>query len=56
MITRADLIEWLRKIDNKLNQKICLVAVGGTAMTLLGIKASTRDVDFCIESKNKEHV
>ncbi|MBN2423366.1 hypothetical protein JXB41_09145 [Candidatus Woesearchaeota archaeon] len=60
MITKNNLIEWLKKIDKKVNKKITLIAVGGTAMTLLGLKSSTRDVDFCIESKDanifKKHI
>ena len=55
MIERTDLLEWLKSIDGKLKKKIVLIAVGGTAMTLLGLKPSTRDVDFCISSEDKEH-
>lgn len=51
MITKKDLLEWLKEIDKKLKHKIIVVAVGGTAMTLLGFKASTRDVDFCVNGK-----
>ncbi|WP_088819838.1 DUF6036 family nucleotidyltransferase [Candidatus Mancarchaeum acidiphilum] len=31
-----------------MGREILLIAVGGTAMTLLGIKASTKDIDFNI--------
>jgi len=55
MIDKNELLEWLKTIDKKLKKKITLIAVGGTAMTLLGLKSSTRDVDFCIESENKVH-
>ncbi len=54
MIDRNELIKWLRSIDKKLHRKITLIAVGGTAMTLLGLKSSTRDVDFCIKSEEKK--
>jgi len=54
MITKDNLLDWLRKIDKKVKQKITLVAVGGTALTLVGLKSSTIDVDFCIDSKNAE--
>lgn len=54
MIGKTQLISWIRKIDRKMKRKITLVAVGGTAMTLLGLKPSTRDVDFCISSEHKE--
>ena len=55
MIDKNVLLEWLKAVDKKLKKKIVLIAVGGTAMTLLGLKSSTRDVDFCIESENKKH-
>lgn len=54
MIAKNDLIDWLEKIDKKLERNIILIAVGGTALTLLGLKLSTRDVDFCVESKDEE--
>lgn len=53
MIDKHDLINWLKKIDKKLNKKIKVVAVGGTAMTLLGLKSSTIDIDFCLSSEDK---
>jgi len=40
MITKNDLLLWLKEVDSKLEKKIVLVAVGGTAMTLLGLKPS----------------
>ncbi len=52
MIKKDNLLEWLKELDNKLDKKIILIAVGGTAMTLLGLKSSTRDVDFCIQGKD----
>ncbi|MFH1439695.1 MAG: DUF6036 family nucleotidyltransferase [Candidatus Woesearchaeota archaeon] len=52
MITKNDLLNCLKEVDKKLNHKIVIVAVGGTAMTLLGLKASTRDVDFCVKSED----
>jgi len=51
MITKQDLLDWLKEIDNRLDREIEIVAVGGTAMTLLNLKESTRDVDFCLETK-----
>lgn len=54
MIDRNELIKWLKSIDGKLHRKITLIAVGGTAMTLLGLKSSTRDIDFCIKSEEKK--
>lgn len=54
MIDKNDLLGWLKKADKKLKSNIVLIAVGGTAMTLLGLKPSTRDVDFCIESRDSK--
>ncbi len=53
MIGRNELVKWLRSIDRKLHKKLTLIAVGGTAMTLLDLKSSTRDVDFCLRSEDK---
>jgi len=52
MIDKNDLLAWLKVIDKQLKTRIVLIAIGGTAMTLLGLKSSTRDIDFCIEGKN----
>ena len=52
MITKQDLLEWLKQVDAKLHQKMTIIAVGGTATTLLGLKESTRDVDFCLDAKD----
>ncbi|MCG2717920.1 MAG: DUF6036 family nucleotidyltransferase [Nanoarchaeota archaeon] len=51
MISSDDLLDFLRKIDEKLKWKVTLVSVGGTAMTLAGLKDSTIDIDLCIETK-----
>ena len=40
------LIDVLKVIDGELDRKIKLIAVGRTAMTLLGLKTSTVDLDF----------
>ena len=46
------LLEFLEVLDNDLTKKITLVAVGGTAMTLLDLKPSTIDIDFTIPSND----
>ena len=51
MISKLDLKEYLDLIDKQLQQKITVVAVGGTAMTLYGLKEATKDVDFCVQTK-----
>jgi hypothetical protein len=53
MIGKNDLVEWLKEIDNRLDESIEIIAVGGTAMTLIGLKSSTRDVDFEIAAGNE---
>lgn len=54
MITKQDLLDWLNEVDQRLNHEIVLVAAGGTAMTLLNLKESTRDVDFCVPESDFE--
>ena len=50
-VAKNELLGFLEAFNSELNRKILLIAVGGTAMTLLGIKPSTKDVDFNIPSK-----
>jgi predicted nucleotidyltransferase len=45
------LIETLLEFDRHLGRSITVVAVGGTALTLLGEKESTKDIDVCFESE-----
>ncbi len=42
----AQLFDFLDTLGKELPRRIILAAAGGTAMTLLGLKPSTRDVDF----------
>lgn len=44
------LVQW----NHFLKRKVHLIACGGTAMTLLGVKPSTKDVDFMVP-KLKDH-
>jgi predicted nucleotidyltransferase len=53
MIDKKELLKWLKEVDNKLNRGITIVAVGGTAMTLLSLKPSTIDIDFCVAEKDR---
>ena len=50
-LDNTKLLDFLGEIDKELDTDIVLVAVGGTAMTLLNRKPSTRDVDFTIPSQ-----
>ena len=47
-LDQAELLDHLRAWNSVLRRKVHLIACGGTAMTLLGVKASTKDVDFMV--------
>ena len=48
------LLDILEQWNRFLKRRVHLIACGGTAMTLLGVKPSTKDVDFMVP-KLKEH-
>lgn len=45
---KKDLLDALSLWNGFLKKKVHLIACGGTALTLLGIKESTKDVDFIV--------
>ncbi len=47
-LNKEELLEILREWNRFLKRRIHMIACGGTAMTLLGVKESTKDVDFMI--------
>ncbi len=47
-INREGLFVELAAWNNFLGRKVYLIACGGTAMTLLGVKDSTKDIDFMV--------
>ncbi|MFH1729730.1 MAG: DUF6036 family nucleotidyltransferase [Pseudomonadota bacterium] len=47
-IYKSDLISLLKEVSKYFKQKVTMVAVGGTALTLLDLKDSTIDIDFDI--------
>lgn len=49
---KSRLIDFLEVLDGAITKKITLVAAGGTAMTLLGLKTSTIDIDFTIPQED----
>ncbi|MDD4251151.1 MAG: DUF6036 family nucleotidyltransferase [Candidatus ainarchaeum sp.] len=53
-IPKEPLLELIKEIDFNLNKKIELFAVGGTGMTLLDLKASTKDIDFNLKPNDFE--
>lgn len=53
-LDESRLIEFLEVVDAELRRRIVLVAAGGTAMTLLDLKASTVDVDFTAPAEDAD--
>jgi len=52
-ISGIDLLDTLENWDSLMNFRIRLIACGGTALTLLKIKESTKDIDFIVPVKNE---
>lgn len=52
-LDKSALLDFLKILNDEISQKITLVAVGGTAMTLLDLKLSTIDIDFTIPNNDK---
>jgi hypothetical protein len=52
-LDKSVLLNFLEALDDEISKKITLVAVGGTAMTLLDLKPSTVDIDFTIPGNDK---
>lgn len=52
-LTKKDLLETIRVWNNFLNKKVHLIACGGTALTLLDIKSSTKDVDLIVPEESE---
>ncbi|MBE0501210.1 MAG: hypothetical protein IBX47_07190 [Desulfuromonadales bacterium] len=47
-LDKNKLLDNLRAWNSLLRRKVHLIACGGTVMTLLGVKTSTKDVDFMV--------
>lgn len=54
-LTRSELVNTLAGWGKFIKRKVRLIACGGTAMTLLNVKASTKDIDFMVPD-DKEYV
>lgn len=52
-IDKQALLETMEQWNHFLKRKVHLVACGGTALTLLQVKPSTKDVDFMIPKANE---
>ena len=46
-IESKKLMDYLEEWDRYLGSKIDIITIGGTALTLLGKKESTKDIDLC---------
>ena len=53
-LDKSQLMGFLKVVDGELERKIRLNAAGGTALTLLGVKSATIDVDFDMNVKDDE--
>ncbi len=53
-LNKDRLIDILKDWNHFLKRKVHLIACGGTAMTLIGVKFSTKDVDFMAPDE-REH-
>jgi len=52
-IDKQGLLNRISAWDSFLKRKVHLIACGGTALTLLGVKASTKDVDLLVPNKDE---
>ena len=55
-VDASSLNEIVRKLGDAVECDCTLVAAGGTALTLHGLKPSTEDVDFVVEYGDKDAV
>lgn len=54
-LTKNDLLSTLTGWSKFIKRKVRVIACGGTAMTLLDVKASTKDIDFMVPD-DKEYI
>jgi hypothetical protein len=47
-LDKNELLDNLRAWNSIFRRKVRMIACGGTALTLLGVKTSTKDVDFMV--------
>lgn len=52
-IDKQGLMNRISAWDGFLKRKVHLIACGGTAMTLLGIKTSTKDIDLLVPNEDE---
>ena len=51
-INKTELLGFLEEVNKIIGKPVTLTAVGGTAMTLLDLKASTIDIDFDLSAED----
>ena len=54
-LTKLNLLNTLRGWSKFSKRKVRLIACGGTALTLLDIKASTKDIDFMVPDPKEDN-
>ncbi|MGB3057664.1 MAG: hypothetical protein WBC16_05865, partial [Candidatus Omnitrophota bacterium] len=52
-LTKDDLLNTLIAWNKFLKKKVHLIACGGTALTLAGVKDSTKDIDFMVPDEKE---
>lgn len=52
-IDKQSMLERIRNWNDFLKRRVHLIACGGTAMTLLGVKESTKDIDLMVPKVNE---
>ena len=52
-IDSAELLDTLDNWESLMNFRVHLIACGGTALTLLNIKSSTKAIDFIVPETNE---
>ena len=52
-ISKQELLEELGAWDGFLGRRVRLIACGGTAMTLIGVKDSTKDIDLMVPDESE---
>ena len=56
VVDKNDLVTHLHKLDHVLDRRYSLVAAGGTALTLYGVKQNTLDIDFVVADGDIRHL
>ena len=52
-LNKQTLLEILGQWNGFIKRKVHLIACGGTALTLSGIKPSTKDIDFIVPNESE---